>query len=65
MENYKDQVVTSISNISAVSQETAATTEKWKPPAHSRPDLGLFKEKALALEAQAKSLKEAIKIFKL
>jgi len=66
MENYKDQVVTSISNISAVSQETAATTEEVEASCTQQTyDLGLFKEKALALEAQAKSLKEAIKIFKL
>jgi methyl-accepting chemotaxis protein len=66
MENYKDQVVSSISNISAVSQETAATTQEVEASCTQQTyDLGLFKEKAHALEAQAKSLKEAIKIFKL
>ena len=64
MDQHKNQVLNSIHNISAVSQQTAATTQELTASSDQQmAELKAFQEKALALEEEANRLKEAIKVF--
>lgn len=64
MDQHKNQMLNSILNISAVSQETAATTQELSASSDQQlAELKSFQEKARILEAEAKQLKEAIKVF--
>lgn len=64
MDQHKDQVLSSIMSISAVSQETAATTEELSASSERQmAELKAFQQKALLLEEEANRLKEALKVF--
>lgn len=64
MDQHKDQVLSSIMSISAVSQETAATTEELSASSERQmAELKEFEKKALLLEEEANRLKEALKMF--
>lgn len=66
MEQHKEQVILSIQNISAVSEETAATTQEVTASCEQQMgDLKAFRGKAEELESEANKLKESIKIFKI
>lgn len=64
MDEYKNQVLNAIQNISAVSQETAATTEEVTASAMQQMEtLKAFHEQARLLEKEAMRLKDAISVF--
>ena len=65
MEQHKDQVLNSIQNISAVSQETAATTQEVTASSDQQMvEMKAFRQNAEQLEKEAQRLKDAIKVFK-
>ncbi|NLW03374.1 MAG: methyl-accepting chemotaxis protein [Clostridiaceae bacterium] len=64
MDQHKSQVLNSIQSISAVSQQTAATTQELNASSDRQmATLKAFQEKALMLEKEATRLQEAIKVF--
>lgn len=65
MENHKDQVIHAIQNISAVSQETAATTEEVTASSDQQMvEIKAFRDNAELLEKEAQRLRDAIRVFK-
>ena len=64
MEHHKDQVLNSISNISAVSEETAATAQEVTASSDQQMlEMKAFRQKADQLEKETQRLKDAIKVF--
>ncbi|NLU31457.1 MAG: HAMP domain-containing protein [Clostridiaceae bacterium] len=64
MDEHKSQVLNSIQSISAISQETAATTQELTASSEQQMvTLRAFQEKALMLEKEAMRLQDAIRVF--
>jgi methyl-accepting chemotaxis protein len=65
MNQHKDQVLTAIQNISAVSQQTAAAAQQVTASSDQQMgEMKAFLMKAEQLENEALRLKDAIKVFK-
>lgn len=66
MERHKDQVLNAIQNISAVSQETAATTQEATASSEQQMvEIKAFRQNAEQLEKEAQRLRDAIKVFRI
>jgi len=65
MERHKDQVIHAIQNISAVSQQTAATTQEVTASSDQQMlEIKAFRDNAELLEKEAQRLRDAIRVFK-
>lgn len=65
MNQHKDQVLSAIQNISAVSQQTAAAAQQVTASSDQQmSEMKAFLNKAEQLENEAQRLKDAIKVFK-